>query len=87
MLCGVRPDCRIVPVRGEYWRLVAGRDSLVRHLVYPVPDPKLPFLGVHFTRRINGEVEAGPSAVLTLNRHGYRRGRHPSVPHSVLALA
>ena len=75
LLCGVRPDCRIVPVRGEYWRLVAGRDSLVRHLVYPVPDPKLPFLGVHFTRRINGEVEAGPSAVLTLNRHGYRRGR------------
>ncbi len=75
LLCGVRPDCRIVPVRGEYWRLVAGRDSLVRHLVYPVPDPKLPFLGVHFTRRINGEVEAGPSAVLTLNRHGYRRWR------------
>ncbi len=73
--CGVRPDCRIVPVRGEYWRLVAGRESLVRHLIYPVPDPKLPFLGVHFTRRINDVVEAGPSAVLTLNRHGYRRGR------------
>ncbi len=74
-MCGVVPDCRIVPIRGEYWRLVAGRESLVRHLIYPVPDPAMPFLGVHFTRRIGGEVEAGPSAVLTLNRHGYRRGR------------
>lgn len=74
-MCGVVPDCRIVPIRGEYWRLAPDRASLVRHLIYPVPDPVLPFLGVHFTRRINGEVEAGPSAVLTLNRHGYRRGR------------
>ena len=75
VMCGVVPDCRIVPIRGEYWRLAAGRESLVRHLIYPVPDPALPFLGVHFTRRIGGEVEAGPSAVLTFNRHGYRRGR------------
>jgi L-2-hydroxyglutarate oxidase len=75
VMCGVVPDCRIVPIRGEYWRLKPDRASLVRHLIYPVPDPVLPFLGVHFTRRINGEVEAGPSAVLTLNRHGYKRGR------------
>ncbi len=74
-MCGVVPECRIVPIRGEYWRLAAGRESLVRNLIYPVPDPALPFLGVHFTRRIGGEVEAGPSAVLTFNRHGYRRGR------------
>ncbi len=75
VMCGVVPDCRIVPIRGEYWRLKPDRASLVRHLIYPVPDPVLPFLGVHFTRRINGVVEAGPSAVVTLNRHGYRRGR------------
>ena len=75
VMCGVVPDCRIVPIRGEYWRLKPDRASLVRHLIYPVPDPAMPFLGVHFTRGINGEVEAGPSAVLTLNRHGYRRGR------------
>ncbi len=74
-MCGVDPECRIVPIRGEYWRLKPDRASLVRHLIYPVPDPTLPFLGVHFTRRINGAVEVGPSAVLTFNRHGYRRGR------------
>ncbi len=82
VMCGVVPDCRIVPIRGEYWRLKPDRASLVRHLIYPVPDPALPFLGVHFTRGINGEVEAGPSAVLTLNRHGYRRGR-PAVRDAV----
>jgi len=75
VMCGVVPDCRIVPIRGEYWRLKPDRASLVRHLIYPVPDPVLPFLGVHLTRRITGVVEAGPSAVVTLNRHGYRRGR------------
>ena len=75
VMCGVVPDCRIVPIRGEYWRLRPDRASLVRHLIYPVPDPVLPFLGVHLTRRITGVVEAGPSAVVTLNRHGYRRGR------------
>jgi L-2-hydroxyglutarate oxidase len=72
-LCGVRPDVRIVPFRGEYYTLAPGRAKLVRNLIYPVPDPRFPFLGVHFTRMIGGGVEAGPNAVLSLARHGYRR--------------
>jgi L-2-hydroxyglutarate oxidase len=72
-LCGVTPDVRIVPFRGEYYTLSPGRSNLVRNLVYPVPDPRFPFLGVHFTRMIGGGVEAGPNAVLSLARHGYRR--------------
>lgn len=63
----------IVPFRGEYWRLRAERSHLVRGLVYPVPDPAYPFLGVHFTRRISGSVDVGPNAVLALAREGYRR--------------
>jgi L-2-hydroxyglutarate oxidase LhgO len=63
----------IVPFRGEYWRLVAGRSALVRGLIYPVPDPAYPFLGVHFTRRVDGSVDVGPNAVLALAREGYRR--------------
>jgi L-2-hydroxyglutarate oxidase LhgO len=70
-LCGAPPDPQIVPFRGEYYRLRAERTDLVRALVYPVPDPRYPFLGVHFTRRINGEVEIGPNAVLALSREGY----------------
>jgi L-2-hydroxyglutarate oxidase len=70
-LAGERPPCRIVPFRGEYYRLRPGRESLVRHLIYPVPDPAFPFLGVHFTRHIGGGVEAGPNAVLALGREGY----------------
>ena len=66
-------DLRIVPFRGDYYRLVDEQRGLVRGLVYPVPDPSLPFLGVHFTRRIDGEVWAGPNAVLALAREGYRR--------------
>ncbi len=62
----------IVPFRGEYLRLAPGRDSLVRALVYPVPDPRYPFLGVHFTRRVGGGVDVGPNAVLALAREGYR---------------
>jgi L-2-hydroxyglutarate oxidase LhgO len=62
----------IVPFRGEYYRLVARREELVRGLVYPVPDPAYPFLGVHFTRRIDGGVDVGPNAVLALAREGYR---------------
>jgi L-2-hydroxyglutarate oxidase LhgO len=62
----------IVPFRGEYLRLVPGRESLVRALVYPVPDPRYPFLGVHFTRRVTGGVDVGPNAVLALAREGYR---------------
>ena len=70
---GSQPTVRIVPFRGEYAALVPERRQLVRHLIYPVPDPDLPFLGVHFTRSITGEVEAGPSAVLALHRHGYKK--------------
>jgi L-2-hydroxyglutarate oxidase LhgO len=63
----------IVPFRGEYWRLRPGRSDLVRGLIYPVPDPAYPFLGVHFTRRVGGPVDVGPNAVLALAREGYRR--------------
>lgn len=69
-LLGLEPPVRIVPFRGEYWRLL--RTDLVRSLIYPVPDPRFPFLGVHFTRRIDGTVEAGPNAVPALAREGYR---------------
>ncbi len=72
-LCGVEPSVRIVPFRGEYYRLEPSRESLVRNLIYPVPDPSFPFLGVHFTRMIGGGVEAGPNAVWALKREGYRR--------------
>jgi L-2-hydroxyglutarate oxidase len=71
-LAGERVDLRIVPFRGEYFSLRPERQGLVRHLVYPVPDPAFPFLGVHFTRMIRGGVEAGPNAVLALAREGYR---------------
>jgi L-2-hydroxyglutarate oxidase LhgO len=63
----------IVPFRGEYWTLRPERTSLVRGLIYPVPDPAYPFLGVHFTRRVDGRVDVGPNAVLALAREGYRR--------------
>ena len=72
-LCGVEPGVRIVPFRGEYYDLVPDRRELVRNLVYPVPDPAFPFLGVHFTRRVHGGIEAGPNAVLALKREGYTR--------------
>jgi L-2-hydroxyglutarate oxidase LhgO len=70
---GSKPSVQIVPFRGEYYRLKPESRHLVRSLVYPVPDPRLPFLGVHFTRGIDGEVEAGPNAVLALAREGYRK--------------
>jgi L-2-hydroxyglutarate oxidase len=72
-LCGDEPGLRIVPFRGEYYELREERRHLVRNLVYPVPDPRFPFLGVHFTRRVDGSVEAGPNAVLALQREGYSR--------------
>lgn len=72
-MCGVDPEVRIMPFRGEYYELVSERRELVRHLIYPVPDPALPFLGVHFTRMIRGGVEAGPNAVLAWKREGYHR--------------
>lgn len=71
-LCGAQPDVRIVPFRGEYYELVPGKRNLVRGLIYPVPDPRFPFLGVHLTKMIKGGVEAGPNAVLALKREGYR---------------
>jgi L-2-hydroxyglutarate oxidase LhgO len=66
-------ELRIIPFRGEYYMIVPDRRSLVRGLIYPVPDPRFPFLGVHFTRTIRGDVEAGPNAVLALAREGYRK--------------
>ena len=72
-LAGEVRSTRIVPFRGEYYQLKAERAHLVRHLIYPVPDPKFPFLGVHFTRLIHGGVEAGPNAVLATAREGYRK--------------
>jgi L-2-hydroxyglutarate oxidase len=71
-MAGDDPGITIVPFRGEYYDLIPERASLVRGLIYPVPDPRFPFLGVHFTRRINGTVDAGPNAVLALHREGYR---------------
>ena len=67
-----RLDLAILPFRGEYWELIPSRRHLVRGLIYPVPDPVLPFLGVHLSRRIDGRVEAGPNAVLALKKEGYR---------------
>jgi L-2-hydroxyglutarate oxidase len=72
-MCGVDPGVQIIPFRGEYYDLVPARWSLVRNLIYPVPDPRFPFLGVHFTRMIKGGVEAGPNAVLAFRREGYTR--------------
>lgn len=72
-LCGADPGVRIVPFRGEYFELRPERRHLVRNLIYPVPDPRFPFLGVHFTRRVGGAVEAGPNAVLAFRREGYSR--------------
>jgi L-2-hydroxyglutarate oxidase len=71
--CGLDPGIRIVPFRGEYYTLKPERTSLVKNLIYPVPDPAFPFLGVHFTRMIKGGVEAGPNAVLSFKREGYNK--------------
>jgi len=71
-MCGLDPDFRIVPFRGEYFRLPESKNDIVKHLIYPVPDPGLPFLGVHLTRMIGGYVTVGPNAVLALAREGYR---------------
>lgn len=74
-MAGEVPPCRIVPFRGEYFELRESRRHLVRHLIYPVPDPAFPFLGVHFTRMIGGGIECGPNAVLATAREGYRRSQ------------
>jgi L-2-hydroxyglutarate oxidase len=72
-MAGARTDVKIVPFRGEYYKLVAAQRGLVKGLIYPVPDPRFPFLGVHFTHMIDGGVECGPNAVLALKREGYTR--------------
>ncbi len=69
---GQKPSAKIIPFRGEYYVLKKERQHLVRNLIYPVPDPKFPFLGVHFTRLIHGGIEAGPNAVLAFAREGYK---------------
>ena len=71
-LAGLHPSARIVPFRGEYYELIPERRELVRGLIYPVPDPRFPFLGVHLTRMVDGSVHAGPNAVLALRREGYQ---------------
>jgi L-2-hydroxyglutarate oxidase len=73
MLAGEKREVRIVPFRGEYYKIKPERQHLVRNLIYPVPDPQFPFLGVHYTRLIHGGIEAGPNAVLALAREGYRK--------------
>ncbi|MDQ0245214.1 L-2-hydroxyglutarate oxidase [Bacillus fengqiuensis] len=70
---GYKTDMKILPFRGEYFKLVPEKRYLVKHLIYPVPNPKFPFLGVHFTRMISGEVDAGPNAVLSFKREGYKK--------------
>ena len=73
-MAGEHPEVQIVPFRGEYYDLVQERAALVKALIYPVPDPRFPFLGVHFTRRIHGNVDAGPNAIFAFKREGYRSG-------------
>ena len=70
---GYKTDMKIVPFRGEYYKLKPEKRYLVKNLIYPVPNPKFPFLGVHFTRMISGEVDAGPNAVLSFKREGYKK--------------
>ena len=70
---GLQPEARIVPFRGEYYELVPGKRHMVKTLIYPVPNPDFPFLGVHFTKMIDGSVHAGPNAVLALKREGYHK--------------
>ncbi len=73
-MAGETPEVRIIPFRGEYYDLVPQRAELVRALIYPVPNPQFPFLGVHFTRRVYGNVDAGPNAIFAFKREGYRGG-------------
>jgi (S)-2-hydroxyglutarate dehydrogenase len=72
-MAGARPGLRIVPFRGEYYMVAPAKEHLVKGLIYPVADPRFPFLGVHFTRRIAGGLEAGPNAVFSFKREGYAR--------------
>lgn len=72
-MLGIKTDFRIVPFRGEYYKLQSNMNSIVKHLIYPIPDPELPFLGIHLTRTIDGTITVGPNAVLGFKREGYGR--------------
>ncbi|MEQ9007388.1 MAG: L-2-hydroxyglutarate oxidase, partial [Ekhidna sp.] len=74
-LSGAKIDYKIVPFRGEYYKIKPDKEYLVKNLIYPVPDPNFPFLGVHFTRHIDGGIEAGPNAVLAFAREGYKKSQ------------
>lgn len=84
-MAGVTTGLEIIPFRGEYYEVKRERRYLVKSLIYPVPDPRFPFLGVHFTRRVNGSVEAGPNALLALRREGYS-GSTPDLTEAVATL-
>ena len=85
-MAGETPEVRIIPFRGEYYDLAKEKEYLVRTLIYPVPDPRFPFLGVHFTRRIHGGVDAGPNAVFAFKREGYKRNDF-SLPDTLASLS
>ena len=84
-MAGVETNLEIIPFRGEYYEVRAERRHLVKALIYPVPDPRFPFLGVHFTRRVNGSVEAGPNALLAFRREGYS-GTAPDLAEAMQTL-
>jgi len=84
-LAGAHIELQIIPFRGEYYEVAPEKRYLVKNLIYPVPDPRFPFLGVHFTRRVNGSVEAGPNALLALRREGYD-GASPDVSEAAEIL-
>jgi L-2-hydroxyglutarate oxidase len=84
-MAGVETDQEIIPFRGEYYEVKLERRNLVKALIYPVPDPRFPFLGVHFTRRVNGSVEAGPNALLAFRREGYT-GTSPDLDEALQML-
>ena len=84
-MAGLDTNLEIIPFRGEYYEIRPERRHLIKNLIYPVPDPRFPFLGVHFTRRVNGSVEAGPNAVLAFRREGYR-GTSPDMTEATQML-
>lgn len=86
-MAGLVPELRILPFRGEYFRLPPEHSGIVSHLVYPVPDPDLPFLGIHLTRMVDGSVTVGPNAVLGLHREGYAGRFAVSLPDAASALS
>lgn len=85
-MLGKEPEFRIIPFRGEYYQLAEQHNQIVNHLIYPIPDPSLPFLGVHLTRMIDGSVTVGPNAVLAFNREGYEK-RDINLKYSLKMLA